>query len=314
MSESTPALGEEWPSLRIADWTATRDTLHMWLQIVGKIRLVHAPMVNHWWQVALYVTPRGLSTSSIPYRRMFFELEFDFRDHRLHIRASDGGSRDIPLIAQSVADFYARTMRALDELGIETRIQGAPNEVEPAIPFARDHEHTSYDPDAAHLFWRQLLQADRVLHEFRSHFLGKVSPVHFFWGAMDLACTRFSGHTAPTHPGGAPNCGDWVMVEAYSHELSSCGFWPGGADEGAFYAYAYPEPEGFAEYPVQPDAAHYSPDLGEFLLPYEAVRTAEDPDAELLQFLHTTYAAAADLGHWDRVHLECRPDRWSAHR
>nr|WP_206024534.1 DUF5996 family protein [Rhodococcus sp. 14C212] len=294
--------------MRTSDWAATRDTLHMWLQIVGKIRLVHAPMLNHWWQATLYVTPRGLGTSSIPYRRATFDIEFDFCEHRLHIRSSDGGSRCVPLTAQSVADFYSRTLSALDELGIATRIQGTPNEVDPAIPFAQDHEHNTYDPDAAHLFWRQLLQADRVLHEFRGDFLGKVSPVHFFWGAMDLACTRFSGRTAPPHPGGIPNCADWVMTEAYSHELSSCGFWPGGADEGAFYSYAYPAPEGFAEHPVRPDAAYYSAELGEFLLPYEAVRTAADPDAELLRFLRSTYEAAADLGHWERADLE-RPTR-----
>lgn len=307
MNESTPVPGGAWPTLRTADWAATRDTLHMWLQIVGKIRLAHAPMVNHWWQATLYVTPRGLGTSSIPYRHAAFDIEFDFCEHRLHIRSSDGGSRFVPLTAQSVADFYSRTLGALDELGIATRIQGTPNEVDPAIPFAQDREHNTYDPDAAHLFWRQLLQADRILHEFRGDFLGKVSPVHFFWGAMDLACTRFSGRTAPPHPGGIPNCADWVMTEAYSHELSSCGFWPGGADEGAFYSYAYPAPEGFAANPVRPDAAYYSAELGEFLLPYEAVRTAADPDAELLRFLRSTYEAAAELGHWDRAYLERRP-------
>jgi hypothetical protein len=303
-----------WPSLRVDEWTATRDTLHLWTQIVGKIRMAHTPMTNHWWQVTLYVTPRGLTTSAIPYGSRSFDLEFDLVDHRLQIRSSDGATRHVPLQPQPVADFHDRTLTALAELGIETRIQATPNEVDPAIPFAQDHEHASYDADAAQRFWRQLVQADRVLHEFRSHFVGKVSPVHFFWGAMDLACTRFSGRPAPTHPGGAPNCGDWVMVEGYSHELSSCGFWPGGGDEGAFYAYAYPEPDGFAEHPVGPSAAFYSRDNGQFLLPYEAVRTAPDPDRAVLQFLHTTYEAAADLGRWDRPALEHDPSRWDQQR
>jgi hypothetical protein len=305
---------EGWPSLRVADWTATRDTLHMWTQIVGKIRMAHTPMTNHWWQVTLYVTPRGLTTSTIPYGSRSFDMEFDFVDHQLRMRSSDGASRHVALEPQPVADFHHRTLHALRELDIETRIQATPNEVDPAIPFAEDHQHASYDAEAAHLFWRQLVQADRVLNEFRSHFVGKVSPVHFFWGAMDLACTRFSGRAAPPHPGGAPNCGDWVMVEGYSHELSSCGFWPGGGDEGAFYAYAYPEPDGFAEHPVGPPGAFYSHENGQFLLPYEAVRTAPDPDAALLQFLHATYEAAADHGRWDRAALEDDPSRWEARR
>ncbi len=217
-----------WPSLRVSDWTATRDTLHMWTQIVGKIRMAHAPMVNHWWQVTLYVDPRGLTTSAVPYRTGAFEIAFDFVGHRLEVRSSDGGERGFPLRPMPVAEFYAQVLHALDALGIEAPIRPYPNEVEPAIPFAEDHDHASYDGDAAALFWRQLLQAHRVMGEFRSHFVGKVSPVHFFWGAMDLACTRFSGRKAPPHPGGAPNCGDWVMVEGYSRELSSCGFWPGG--------------------------------------------------------------------------------------
>ncbi|GAB3469244.1 DUF5996 family protein [Actinophytocola sediminis] len=303
-----------WPSLRVDDWTATRDTLHMWTQIVGKVRLQYAPLVNHWWQVTLYVTARGLTTSAIPHGTGSFDLEFDFVEHRLGIRHSDGASRDVPLVPMSVADFYARTVAALAELGIEAAITPRPNEVEPAIPFAEDHEHRSYDSAAAGLFWRQLLQANRVLGEFRSSYAGKVSPVHFFWGAMDLACTRFSGRPAPAHPGGAPNCGDWVMVEGYSRELSSCGFWPGGGDEGAFYAYAYPEPAGFADHQVAPDAAAYSKENGQFLLPYEAVRTAANPDRELLRFLQTTYAAAADHGGWDRAALEVDPARWHGQR
>lgn len=300
-----------WPSLRVEDWTETRDTLHMWTQIVGKIRLAHAPLVNHWWQVTLYVSPRGLTTSAIPYGTGAFDVEFDFVDHQLVVRSSGGQRQTVALEAKPTADFYAQTMAALDTLGIDAPIQARPNEVEPAIPFAEDHEHASYDPGAAHLFWRQLLQANRVIGEFRSHFVGKVSPVHFFWGSMDLACTRFSGRPAPPHPGGAPNCGDWVMVEGYSRELSSCGFWPGGGDEGAFYAYAYPEPDGFADYPVKPAEAFYSVENGQFLLPYEAVRTAADPDWTLSEFLHTAYEAAAERGGWDRESLEDHPDRWS---
>ncbi|MFF5340192.1 DUF5996 family protein [Streptomyces althioticus] len=299
-----------WPSLRVSDWTATRDTLHMWTQIVGKIRMVHAPLVNHWWQVTLYVTPRGLATSAVPYRTGAFDIAFDFVGHRLEIRSSDGGVEGFPLRPMTVADFYAQVLRALDALGIEAPIRPRPNEVEPAIPFAEDHEHASYDGEAAALFWRQLLQANRVLGEFRAHFVGKVSPVHFFWGAMDLACTRFSGREAPAHPGGAPNCGDWVMVEGYSRELSSCGFWPGGGEEGAFYSYAYPAPEGFADHRVGPEGAHFSSELQQFLLPYEAVRSDPDPDRAVAEFLHTTYEAAAVLGDWDRRTLEDDPSRW----
>ncbi|WP_067807368.1 DUF5996 family protein [Actinomadura formosensis] len=304
---------QAWPRLRVADWQETRDTLHMWTQIVGKIRLAHAPLVNHWWQVTLYVSPRGLTTSTVPYGTGAFDIEFDFVDHRLRMRTSDGGVRGFGLQPMPVAEFHARTMGLLDELGVSTRIQGHPNEVEPAIPFAEDDRHAAYDAGAAHLFWRQLLQASRVLGEFRSRFAGKVSPVHFFWGSMDLACTRFSGRDAPEHPGGAPNCGDWVMVEAYSQELSSCGFWPGGGEEGAFYAYAYPEPDGFAGQRVGPSAAFYSRENGQFLLPYEAVRTAPDPDGDLLEFLQSTYEAAAGPGRWDRAALESDPARW-AHR
>jgi hypothetical protein len=314
VTDSKPATQPAWPALRVDDWTATRDTLHMWTQIVGKIRLSRAPLVNHWWQVTLYVTPRGLTTSAIPYAAGLFDIEFDFVDHRLHIRSSDGQTRQVALEPKSVADFYAETVGALDELGIPVQIQATPNEVDPAIPFADDREHRSYDGEAAQLFWRQLVAADRVMHEFRSQFIGKVSPVHFFWGALDLACTRFSGRTAPTHPGGAPNCGDWVMVEGYSHELSSCGFWPGGGEEGAFYAYAYPEPDGFADYRVGPPEAFYSKDNGQFLLPYEAVRTAASPKRALLEFLGTTYEAAAELGHWDRSALEVDSGRWDHKR
>ncbi|WP_184830156.1 DUF5996 family protein [Jiangella mangrovi] len=302
MAEQSTDLGATWPRLKLADWADTRDTLHLWTQIVGKIRMAHAPMANHWWHVTLYVSARGLTTSAIPYRGGTFDIEFDFVDHQLHIRTSDGRRRGVPLAPKPVAAFYAETMDALSELGIPTRIHAVPNEVDPAIPFAQDHEHSSYDSRAVELFWRQLLRADRALTEFRSGFVGKVSPVHFFWGAMDLACTRFSGRSAPPHPGGAPNCPDWVMREGYSHELASFGFWPGGGEEGAFYAYAYPEPDGYADHPIRPSDASYA--NGEYLLPYEAVATAPDPDRALNEFLETTYNAAADLGGWDRATLE----------
>ncbi|GHH38793.1 DUF5996 family protein [Lentzea cavernae] len=306
---TTPAT-TSWPSLRVSDWTATRDTLHMWTQIVGKIRMAHAPLVNHWWQVTLYVSPRGLTTSTVPYLTGAFEIEFDFVGHQLVVRSSDGGVGSFPLRPMPVAEFYAEVLHTLGELGIEAPIHPRPNEVEPAIPFAEDYAHASYDAEAAGLFWRQLLQANRVMGEFRSHFVGKVSPVHFFWGAMDLACTRFSGRSAPPHPGGAPNCGDWVMSEGYSRELSSCGFWPGGGEEGAFYSYAYPEPEGFADHPVGPDGAYFSAEFKQFLLPYEAVRSASDPDRAVAEFLRTTYEAAAVRGNWDRSALEDDPLRW----
>lgn len=284
----------------------------MWSQIVGKVRLAHSPLINHWWQVTSYVTPRGLTTSAIPYGTEAFDIEFDFIDHLLGIRKSTGTTRTVRLEPKSVAQFYSQTMQALDELGLHTHVQSRPNEVDPALPFTDDVVHATYDPDAAHLFWRQLLQANRVLGQFRARFVGKVSPVHFFWGAMDLACTRFSGRGAPRHPGGAPNVGDWVMVEGYSRELSSCGFFPGGGEEGAFYAYAYPEPAGFANHPVSPSEAQYSKDLGEFLLPYEAVRAASDPAQMLLGFLQDTYEAAAIHADWDRAALEDDPDRWAA--
>lgn len=311
MTTNIPPTDQAWPRLRVEDWIPTRDTLHLWTQIVGKVRLAQSPLLNHWWQVTLYISPRGLTTGAIPHGSRQFDMEFDFIDHGLLIRTSDGDIQRVALEAKPVAEFYHQTMGALGRLGIAPRFQERPNEVDPSIPFARDTEHTSYDPEAAQAFWRQLMQASRVMSEFRSHFVGKASPVHFFWGSFDLACTRFSGRPAPEHPGGVPNCGDWVMVEGYSSELSSCGFWPGGGEEGAFYAYAYPEPDGFADYPVEPEAAYYSTENGQFLLPYEAVRTAEDPDRALLQFLHTTYEAAAELGHWDRTALEDDPSRWN---
>ncbi|MCY1144287.1 DUF5996 family protein [Actinoplanes sp. Pm04-4] len=291
---------QPWPRLRVADWTDTRDTLHMWTQIVGKVRMAYAPPVNHWWHVTLYPTARGLTTSAVPHGTGVFDIEFDFLDHRLRLRTSDGGSREVALEPKSVATFYGETFEALAALGLEPRIRPVPNEVERAVPFAEDHEHKSYDGAAAQLFWRQLLQAERVLGRFRSEFVGKASPVHFFWGAMDLAYTRFSGAVAPQHPGGAPNCPPWVMHEGYSHELASFGFWPGGGEEGAFYAYAYPEPAGYAER----TAPFYNESMKECVLPYETVADSADPDATLIDFLRTTYAAAADLATWNRAALD----------
>ncbi|GAA0462990.1 hypothetical protein Ade02nite_29660 [Paractinoplanes deccanensis] len=295
---------QRWPRLRVTDWADTRDTLQLWTQIVGKVRMAHAPAVNHWWHVTLYPSARGLTTSAIPHGDGSFEIEFDFLDQVLRVATSDGRSRTVALEPKTVARFYQETMLALAELGIETVIHPVPNEVDPAIPFAEDEQHKSYDGEAARLFWRQLLQAERVMSRFRWEFLGKTSPVHFFWGAMDLAHTRFSGRGAPQHPGGAPNCPPSVMHEAYSHELASFGFWPGGGEEGAFYAYAYPEPDGYSSYPVRPEAAHYDHDIREFLLPYEAVASAPDPDAALTEFLRSTYEAAAALAKWDRAALE----------
>ena len=293
-----------WPELRVDEWKDTRDTLHMWTQIVGKVRMELTPLVNHWWNVPLYVSSRGLTTSAIPYGGRTFEMTFDFTVHELRISTSDPAERVVPLAPKSVAAFYEETMAALADLGIEVSILARPVEVEVAIPFAEDFTHATYDPGAAARFWRLLVQADRVMTEFRSRYVGKVSPVHVFWGGLDLAVTRFSGRPAPRHPGGAPNCGDWVMEEAYSHEVSSAGYFPAGGEEGAFYAYAYPEPAGFAEYPVAPGEAFYDAGLGEFLLPYEHVRRSADPDAALLSFLQTTYEAVANLAEWDRRALE----------
>jgi hypothetical protein len=290
---------DKWPRLRVADWADTRDTLHMWLQIVGKIRMAHAPAENHWWHVALYPTARGLTTSAVPYGDGVFEIEFDFLADRLRLQASGGRSADVALEPKTVATFYHQTFAALDSIGVRADIHPVPNEVERAIPFAEDDIHSAYDSDAVRLFWRQLLQAERVMSRTRFEFVGKASPVHFFWGAMDLAYTRFSGRVAPPHPGGAPNCPPSVMREGYSHELASCGFWPGGGEEGAFYAYAYPEPPGYAE-----RTPHYDATMRELVLPYETVAAAGDPDAVLTDFLRTAYDAAADLGRWDRKDLE----------
>jgi hypothetical protein len=292
-----------WPDLTLSRWEGTRDTLHMWIQIVGKVRLGLMPMINHWWQVPLYVSSRGLTTSLMPDGDRGLEIEFDFVDHVLGIRTTDGQHRHIALQPQSVAAFFAATKAALDEFGVDVHVYPKPSEVVVAIPFDEDEVHHSYDPDSAHRFWLALVQMHRVMLQFRARFIGKVSPVHFFWGGPDLCTTRFSGRRAPKHGGGVPNCPDWVQEMAYSHEVSSCGFWPGGSDEGSFYAYAYPQPDGFAEWPVPPPA-YFDTALGEFLLPYTAVRTAADPDALLLSFLQSTYEAAADLAAWDRPSLE----------
>ena len=306
------AKGAAWPALPLAEWRDTYATLHMWTQIVGKTRLALAPMENHWWQVPLYVTPRGLSTSAMPSGNRTLAVEFDFIDHVLSVESSDGATSTLPLIPRSVADFYTAYMTALRSLGFAPTIRPVPVEVETAIPFAEDRQHASYDADAAHRCWQILVQADRVLKRFRGRFLGKASPVHFFWGSFDLAATRFSGRRAPPHSGGAPNCPDYVMVEAYSHECNSAGFWPGGGAiaEPAFYAYAYPEPAGYRERAVRPDGARYSAEAREFILPYDALRGAGDPDDALLQFLQSTYEAAADLARWDRPALERPPREW----
>jgi hypothetical protein len=295
-----------WPELPFAAWRDSAVTLQLWTQIVGKIRLSKTPWLNHSWHVVLYVTPRGLTTSPIPDAAGSFEIAFDFVDHIMRITTASA-KRDLPLRAQSVAAFYAELTAALADLGIVVAIDDLPNEIADPIKFGEDHVHASYDPDAVAGFGQVLRQADRVFRQFRTAFLGKASPVHFFWGSFDLAVTRFSGRTAPPHPGGVPHLPDSVAREAYSHEVSSAGFWPGGGgiDEPAFYSYAYPAPAGFADAAVKPDAAFFSKELGEFILPYEAVRTATDPDAMLLQFLQSTYEAAANLGKWDRAALEC---------
>jgi uncharacterized protein DUF5996 len=303
-----PANGIDWPALPYAAWKDTRDTLHLWTQVVGKIRLGLTPWINHSWHVALYLTARGLTTSPIPYEGREFQIDFDFIDHVLWIRTSDGHFRQLVLKPMPVAQFYAELLAALAELGIAVRINTIPNEIADAIPFDRDRVHAAYDREYAGRFWRVLLGAHRVLALFRSGFLGKVSPVHFFWGSFDLAVTRFSGRPAPPHPGGVPHLPDSVAREAYSHEVSSAGFWPGGGgpiDYAAFYSYAYPAPEGFASAAVRPAAAFFSRELGEFILPYDAVRAAPDPEQTLMEFLQTTYEAAANLSRWDRATLEC---------
>jgi hypothetical protein len=294
-----------WPALPYSDWRETAATLQLWTQIVGKIRLRLTPWLNHGWQVPLYVTARGLGTSPIPVGSEILEIEFDFIGHQLVARTSRGEERSLALEPRTVAEFHSRLFELLNAIGVAVVIDETPNEVPHPIRFSEDHVHASYDAEAAHRFWRALVQVDRVFKLFRTGFLGKASPVHFFWGSFDLAVTRFSGRAAPLHPGGVPGLPDAVTQEAYSHEVSSAGFWPGNEafPHAAFYAYAYPEPPGFRNRPVSPGAS-FDATLGEFVLPYETVRAAPDPDALLLDFLATTYAAAADAGHWDRAGLE----------
>ena len=295
-----------WPSLDYAAWRETCATLQLWTQIAGKIRLALGPWINHSWGVTLYVTSRGLTTSLIPYGTRAFEIEFDFIRHQLGISTTEGDERAIRLQPQSVASFYREVMSKLRELAIEVQIGMRPNEMLEAIPFDRDEKHAAYDPEYANRFWRVLLQADRVFKEFRSRFCGKCSPVHFFWGSFDLAVTRFSGRSAPPHPGGVPHLPDAITREAYSQEVSSLGFWPGNDQipTALFYSYAYPSPDGFAQAKVKPAAASFHPQLGEFVLPYDDVRGAESPDDAVLEFAQTTYDAAATLAKWDRAAFE----------
>ena len=297
---------DSWPDLRYEAWRDTTATLQLWTQIVGKVRLGLTPWVNHSWQVPFYLTAVGLTTSPIPFAGGIFELEFEFIRHRLLARTSRGEERQLALAPQTVADFYSRVMALLRELGVAVAIDDRPVELADAIRFSQDRSHGAYDADAVHRFWRVLASTDTVLKHFRSGFLGKVSPVHFFWGSFDLAVTRFSGRPAPLHPGGAPGLADAVIREAYSHEVSSAGFWPGNDafPRAAFYSYAYPEPAQFSAQAMT-SGAYYDKGLGEFILPYEDMRRAADPDATLLDFLTRTYAAAADGAHWDRATLEC---------
>jgi hypothetical protein len=300
-----------WPELPYQAWRDTCATLQLWTQVVGKVRLARTPWLNHSWHATLYVTGRGLTTSPIAYDDRVFEISFDFLEHSLDIQVSDGGTRRLPLKPQTVADLYAAVMQALRELDIPVEINERPAEIPGAIPFSADRTHESYDAGSAQRFWRALLQADRVFKTFRTRFLGKVSPVHFFWGSFDLAVTRFSGRTAPRFEGKVPGVKIDVMREAYSHEVSSAGFWPGGPtyENAIFYSYAYPTPAGFRQQAVRPGAATYNETLGEFNLPYDAVRTAANPDGMLLDFLQSTYDAAANTAKWDRAALDCPPGR-----
>jgi Family of unknown function (DUF5996) len=295
-----------WPDLAYDSWRETAATLQLWTQIIGKIRLKLTPWLNHGWQVPLYVSARGLSTSPIPIGREILEIEFDFIDHRLLACTSRDEEGSLPLEPQTVADFHRRTITLLNGLGVAVTINERPNEVLNPIRFSQDRSHASYDAAAAHRFWRALLQTDRIFKLFRTGFLGKASPVHFFWGSFDLAVTRFSGRKAPRHPGGVPELPDAVTREAYSHEVSSAGFWPGNATfpQAAFYSYAYPEPAGFRDRPIT-TGAYFDEALGEFILLYDTVRNSTEPEALLLDFLSTTYAAAAETGGWDRAALEC---------
>jgi hypothetical protein len=303
---ATDSRSDIWPALPYAEWKETCATLHMWTQIVGKIRLALSPWTNHSWHVTLYLTARGLTTSPIPHGPAVFEIRFDFVEHELRVLKSDGAIRVLKLKSQSVAEFYQMTMSMLDELDLPVQINTTPNELPDPIPFERDQVHRAYDPEQANRFWRVLLQSDRVFKLFRSRFCGKCSPVHFFWGSFDLAVTRFSGRMAPPHPGGIPHLPDAITREAYSQEVSSLGFWPGNdaIPQAIFYSYAYPEPHGFAQSAVKPDAASYHSQLKEFVLPYDQVRAAPSPAEMLLDFAQSAYDAASKLGNWDRAALE----------
>jgi hypothetical protein len=307
----TMATTRQWPALPVADWQDTRDTLQLYVQVVGKIRMANAPLVNHWWNVALYPTARGLTTSLMPHPTgPSFQIDVDFLAHRLDVTTVDGQQRSLALEPRTVADFHAGVMGILDELGVATAIWPVPVEIAGAVRFTDDRAHSAYDPEAVRRFWLALVEMTRVFEVFRGRFVGKASPVHLFWGGLDLAYTRFSGRTAPPHPGGAPNCGPQVMHEAYSQEVSSCGYWPGPpGEEGVFYAYAYPEPPGYRTASVLPDGARWDDGLAEFVLPYELVRTAADPDALLLEFLQSTYEAAAATASWHRAALERPPSQ-----
>ena len=305
-NSATQVAHSPWPVLEYDEWRDTQATLHRWTQIVGKIRLMQTPWVNHSWHVPLYLTARGLTTSPISYGSRLFSIEFDFVDHQLRIDTTDGRTETLRLAHRAVADFYQELFARLKALGLEISIRTTPNEIPDATPLDQDWKHATYDAEQATRFWHALAQSDRVFKVFRSRFVGKCSPVHFFWGSFDLAVTRFSGRRAPPHPGGVPNLPDWVAREAYSHEVSSCGFWPGGEvmPYPVFYAYAYPEPEGFKSASLRPAGARYDATLREFILPYEEVRRASSPDRTLLEFLQSSYEAAADLGGWDRSALE----------
>ena len=296
-----------WPELPYAAWKDTCTTLHLWTQVVGKVRLALTPWINHSWHVTLRVSARGLTTPLTSTSGRHFQVEFDFIDHILWLRMSDGHRRQLVLRPMPVAEFYLEFLQLLSDAGIKVRITDMPNEIAEAIPFSRDLTHTAYDREFVHRFWQILLVSHEVFSYFRSSFLGKTSPVHFFWGSFDLAVTRFSGRRAPMHPGGVPHLPDAVVREAYSHEVSSAGFWPGGGpiDYPAYYSYAYPPPEGFASAAVRPPQAFFSKELGEFIVPYNAVRTAPDPKGALMAFLQSTYSAAAEKGNWDRASLEC---------
>jgi Family of unknown function (DUF5996) len=297
-----------WPALPLADWRDTRDTLKLWMQIVGKIRMRNTPLMNHWWNVPLYVTARGFTTSLMQHQSgEDFQIDLDLRDHALHITTGSGSRRSMPLQPGPVSVFYADVMAHLDSLGLGTRVWSMPVEIADAIPFTDDDQHTAYDPEQAQRFWLALTRMVPVFETFRSGFVGKASPVHLFWGALDLATTRFSGRVAPPYARRVPNCGPRVMREAYSHEVSSCGYWPDGAEEGVFYSYAYPIPAGYAAQQVQPAEAAWNEQLGEFMLPYEVVRTSRDPEETLMTFLNSTYEAAANTAHWERHQLERRP-------